>query len=111
MSCSQPFSPLLNETAKNTSPLALTITAGFVLLALWLAGSAVAHTRHIGRLRWPWLSLAISLVLWCAPLITEAHLYNISTAIVIYAYDGVLGIASVLIGALRELFPAMSAQS
>ena len=101
----------LTEPTKNTSTLALVITVGFGLLALLLAACAVGHARHIGRLRWLWLALAISLVLWCAPTVASYMLYNASAAIGIYATAGVLGLASAAIGVLREILPRAAMRS
>lgn len=101
----------VTEPTKNRSALALMITGGFALLAVLQAMCVVGHARHLGRLWWLWSALAISLVLWIAPVETSFTLYNTSAAIVIYAYAGVLGLASGAIGVLRELLPRALAQS
>jgi len=109
---SVPLSVVLaaTEPTKNRSALALAITGGFGVLALLLVVCAVQHARHIGQLRWVWPLLILSLALWYLPAVSSAMLYNASAGILIYSYAGILGLASVAVGILREILPRAIAQ-
>lgn len=94
----------VTEPSKNNSTLALAVTAAFGLLALLQLVFVIQHVRHLGHLRWLWSALAVSLVLWYVPASANLWLYNASAGTVVYSYAGVLGLASVAIGILREVF-------